>query len=808
MTRRGGKNTILRLAILVLSAVATLFAPLSSFAAVGSQENTFEQTFYVSNASYSFEVGSLLFKDIRFVDYSATTTESFGLIGEMTNSATDPVYYKIFVKYYTAYGSTVATSYSTKTADAGTSSFAMMSDDSYLERSGYSIGSIDYYVVTVYILDSLEGADFTPSNDPRYSSEDYVIDGYDIDVIVNEDRTFTIREHITAYFDPTASKHGIIRKIPLSGTLKRNNGTTDDYRARVTEENVSGAPYTTSRSDGYFNIKIGSASHTVSGQQEYVITYTYNMGKDPLKNVDELYLNLIGTDWDTVIGNVKFDIHMPKSFDAGKLGFSVGKSGSTNSDDVLFEVNGNDISGSYHGILGEHEGLSVRLELPEGYFVGAGFKTSPIAYLTFIVPAICLIIAFVLWYLVGRDTNKLPEAVQFYPPDGMNSLDASFYYNGKADSSGIISLLIYLANKGYIGIIEDADGKNYQIAKLKEYDGNDENEADFMNGLFRNAELREEDWQEIIATIRSGNVPTQAMVDAVHGKSETPLGVVDPKKLRNKFYTTINKIERRVNKKSNIKKIMHNTRWASLIASALCVITFVSILSIPLFMQGDSDIVIIMFFSSLFIMPFVSVLFMDDVPVVFRIVWGCFLILPMLAIFGDSNMLAIFLEEQIYAFSAIFGLVCTVGILICRHYMPKRTAYGAEMYAKVNGFRRFLETAEKDQIEMIGNENPHYFYDILPYMYALGISNKYMKKFESLAEAAPEWYTGYDHRMFSCSDFTRSINRTMSTATSYMTSSPSSSSGGGSSGGGSSGGGSSGGGSSGGGGGGGGGSSW
>ena len=120
--------------------------------------------------------------------------------------------------------------------------------------------------------------------------------GYDIDVIVNEDRTFTIREHITAYFDPTASKHGIIRKIPLSGTLKRNNGTTDDYRARVTEENVSGAPYTTSRSGGYFIIKIGSASHTVSGQQEYVITYTYNMGKDPLKNVDELYLDLIGTD--------------------------------------------------------------------------------------------------------------------------------------------------------------------------------------------------------------------------------------------------------------------------------------------------------------------------------------------------------------------------------------------------------------------------------------------------------------------------------------------------------------------------------
>ena len=65
--------------------------------------------------------------------------------------------YKIFVKYYTSYDSMVTTSYSTKTANAGTSSFAMMSDDSYLERSGYSIGSIDYYVVAVYILDSLGG---------------------------------------------------------------------------------------------------------------------------------------------------------------------------------------------------------------------------------------------------------------------------------------------------------------------------------------------------------------------------------------------------------------------------------------------------------------------------------------------------------------------------------------------------------------------------------------------------------------------------------------------------------------------------
>ena len=62
---------------------------------------------------------------------------------------------------------------------------------------------------------------------------------------------------------------------------------------------------------------------------------------------------------------------MPKEFDSSKLGFSSGPIGSTNNSKVQYGVSENRITGRYNAILGAGEALTVRCELPEGYFVGA-----------------------------------------------------------------------------------------------------------------------------------------------------------------------------------------------------------------------------------------------------------------------------------------------------------------------------------------------------------------------------------------------------------------------------------------------------
>ena len=150
------------------------------------------------------------------------------------------------------------------------------------------------------------------------------------------------------------------------------------------------------------------------------------------------------------------------------------------------------------------------------------------------------------------------------------------------------------------------------------------------------------------------------------------------------------------------------------------------------------------------------------------------------------TILPILLPNMFYLITYIVGIICATVIGIFIYYMPKRTKYGNEMLGKIRGFKRFLETAEKEQLEALVEKNPEYFYNILPYTYALGVSDKWVKQFESISIKEPDWYDSQNG--FSMNTFGTFMNTTMSSVSTAMTESPSSDSGGGSSGGGSGGG--------------------
>ena len=108
--------------------------------------------------------------------------------------------------------------------------------------------------------------------------------------------------------------------------MERLDGTTEKNRVQISNVTVNNT-YTTTRENGNYVIQIGSANKTLTGSSSYVIKYRYNLGKDKTKDYDELYFNIIGTDWDTVIGNITFTIDLPKDFDETKVGFSSGSYG-------------------------------------------------------------------------------------------------------------------------------------------------------------------------------------------------------------------------------------------------------------------------------------------------------------------------------------------------------------------------------------------------------------------------------------------------------------------------------------------------
>lgn len=600
-------------------------------------------------------------------------------------------------------------------------------------------------------------------------ANDYDITKYDVEIVVDEHNKYSIKENIDTYFN--VSKHGIVRRIPLYNNIIRQDGTRERNRVLISNVHVN-EEFASSRENNNYVLKIGSADKTINGKHSYTISYDYDIGLDKNNKYDELYFNIIGTNWDTDISNVTFKITMPKEFDASKLGFSYGEYGESNTDNISYDVDGNVITGSFEGTLLAGEGLNVRMVLPEGYFIRKSVSSSLLECWYYIIPILGVLFSYLIWKKYGKD-DQVVDIVSFYPPENMNSLDVAFAKKGSVNSNDAVSLLVYLASKGYIKIVEDKKSKSrFTIQKVKEYDGNNKEEELFFRGLFKKV------WDSISSD-----------------------------ELNESFYLTINSILTKKNSTANRKEIFNNKSSNKryilflfmLITSSLSTI-------IPALGYKLSDVIF-----SIIICNLIGIVALIIVAIIYdnnctkkglnsALGFAFFFVLAL----AVANFTIIGFEyiyyDTVYLIGFILCMVCTYLIYFFYLIVTKRTEYGNKVLGEVNGFKKFLETAEKDKLESLVHDDPSYFYNILPYAYVLGVSDAWIKQFEGIAIAPPDWYESAD--TFDYYRFNRSLNRTIHSASRVMNSVPQSS-GGSSSGGGFSGGGFSGGGS-----GGGGGSSW
>lgn len=610
----------------------------------------------------------------------------------------------------------------------------------------------------------------------------YVIDSYQIDVHVNENNTLNITESIGAYFNQP--KHGIIRNIPLKNKVVRLDGTTSNNRATISNIQVNDT-YATAYSNGEKSIKIGTPNATIVGQKNYTISYTYNLGRDTGKNYDEFYFNLIGGDWDTTVGNVAFSIYMPKEFNIHKIELYKGPIGSTDNTGIQYRVEDNAIRGSYNGVLNPGEALTVRIVLPDGYFSGASSNFDFMTILSFGLPILFALLTICLWVKYGKDEHVV-ETVEFYPPEGFNSAELGFLYKGEASGKDVVSLLVYLANKGYLKISELEEhslftkSKTFKLTKLKPYDGDNENERIFLSGLF--STTKKLDFSDLVGLFKQKKI--RQAEDRYEDREE-----VTSEELSNSFYITANKIIQNLNKKENRYKIFEKSSMGKGLFFALLVIGIYALITIKPVIEygGTSSLLIGLVFPGIgFTVLFGMVFGKTKISVkIFGLVWG----LGFGGMPWAMNVLPALLMDPFYVAAYITGLLCVFVIVMVFQLMPKRTVYGNELLGKIKGFRNFLELAEKPQLEKLVLQDPMYFYNNLSFAYVLGVSDKWIAQFENIVLQAPAWYEGNSD--FHVAAFGAFMNSTMYSAATAMSSGPS---GGGSGGGGSSGGGSGGGG--------------
>lgn len=518
--------------------------------------------------------------------------------------------------------------------------------------------------------------------------DDYYIDTYHVDIEVGEDNTFHITETLTYNF--VQAHHGMTRVIPLWHTRNREDGSESKIYAKVSNVKCSDPIASTERDSKNYTIQVGSADAYVHGEKTYTLSYDYAMGKDPLRKADELYFNIVGTEWECPIANISWEIHMPKAFDATSLGYSVGNYAASGYDTDMLQstVTDQTITGSYAGNLNAYEGITVRCTLPEGYFI---YK---INYMPYVLVALVVLLCAILFWFTGKEDKVIP-VISFEPPEGYNPLDVAFVEKEAVSNTDMAALLIYLANKGYLRIEQTKGKDSFSMTKIKDYDGDNNIEALYMKGLFK----------------RGNTASTKSLA-------------------KDSFYEDVAKCITKENKKMKEKKFFFPTAMPKIVYFVgICVIAG-------------------LFFNA-------------------------------------------FEPKTWFTY-----VVCGIAVIILALFMffgSKRTKAGNQVYGQILGFKEFIKKAELDRLKMLVEENPSYYYDIMPYAYVLGLSDQWIENFETMHMPEPDWYSGRDP--FGDAVFYSMVRSANACATAPETS------GGGSSGGGFSGGGFSGGGSGGGGGG-------
>lgn len=595
-----------------------------------------------------------------------------------------------------------------------------------------------------------------------YGSMDYEISSYYVDINIGSDNVYEVTETIVAdFFIP---KHGIFREIPM-----RYEG----QKVKISDISVD-EQYTQSKSGGNLVLKIGDPDVSLTGKKTYVINYKFNMGKDVNEGFDLFYFNLIGNGWDTSISDIKFNLRFPDFFEKESIAFYTGKYGENSGRSVSYKAAGLSITGSM-GFLGPGEGLTAYIKLPESAFAGETVNDNSL-YFSLSAWILCLLLilfAWIIWNSKGKDPVMYPS-VQFSPPDNMTPAEVGYVIDGVVDNRDVTSLIFYWADKGYLDISES--GKNeFLFIKKKDPVTSNHFETFMFSRLFS------------------------------YGKD----GWVSTNDLKQEFYEDLPIIKTQIKEKfeKETKLFTNESKiWSGILfvmsALPLIIMTFVileGVLSVDAVVP-TGFIIFGTFFGGGVVVNTLKKwsIYTRGGKTVRSMLFGLFLVVMTIVFF----IFAFTIEEGYSMFYHSIGFIfaeairtsaATFIMLALSAVTIKRTEYGHSRLEHLLGLRNFINEAEMDKLKQMIDENPDYFYNILPYAIVLGLEKKWAGKMNGITLAPPEYYRTASGipitPMLAANSLMRCVNRTGFVMTVGKPSSGSGSSGGGFSGGGGGGGG-------------------
>ena len=376
--------------------------------------------------------------------------------------------------------------------------------------------------------------------------------------------------------------------------------------------------------------------------------------------------------------------------------------------------------------MNPYEAITIRIDMPEGWFQGARMPWDYRSVMKIVNPVLCILLialAMLLWMIYGKDNVPIVVA-RFEPPKGFSPLMVGYVSDSTVDDKDIISMLFYWADEGLLSI-EEKKGNKYEFTKLKDIEAyaieSGKNipalEVKLFNGFFKGCDVGEK---------------------------------IQFKDLeKNKFYETI------LATKSSTKNYFKGDRAlqdpkSKKKAGLVTILSFLPMitltLSVALYEYVDTFFALFHLGLGFFLFFINCVSFAS----LFR-TWHlrksnvfAFIarfILPVLAVFALS-----FLEDAMNESIVLTQTIISVGactlMALFGAITDRRTKYGDEVLEGILGYREFIDKVEIDQLKMMIESDPDFYYKTLSYAVVLGLEDKWAKKFKDIPLQQPDWLTG------------------------------------------------------------------
>ena len=544
-----------------------------------------------------------------------------------------------------------------------------------------------------------------------FSLEPAYIDSMETQITATDDYGFYVKQKITAYLEDmhgiyvnVVSKPGVnnIRDIDVDGPGGYDVTYSSQNHQKIT------------------NIKIGDEDKLYNGKKTWTVSYYIQGLNKNSHQQSKLSLSLVPAYWDLPIKRVKTKVVMPKPVDWDKMRTV---SGHPNDDtpkllknDSLFKIEKTSKTLTITGKnLPAKYGASLGGKLPDNYWDNPVIISHQV-YKVYGFIIILILIALFCWFKFGRE-RKPVETIEFYPPDNMDPIKMGYFMAGEVNTKHIGAMPFYFADKGIIKIEEfenkdkqDSSTKQFKFIKKIDKDVEIDYQNTLLKGMFSSTDTVEPDRASSALVSRLDDIREQV-------KKAVP-NIYDKRSLNVRYVLLCLGMGLEV-------RILFNTCRRLGQATGFNLVFFIPLLA--------SSYLIYRLAPSLQRKNcFEGSIYSRSE----RVVFGISVVLYLLSF----NLLFVPATASIFH-GICCGLLFVIYFVIVQ-FVKKRDDKWIKLDGKILGFKKFIQTAELDQLNSLVEEVPEYFYKILPYAYIFGLTEKWVKHFENMMLYQPSWYDG------------------------------------------------------------------